>query len=249
MDPSTPTLLPSESTIETVSNASSNPTTTSPYRIFVRNLPPNTSEETLRAYFNRMGSVVDASIFLNPFGVPLDLAMVSFRDECVVDFFVQKRFHEFSGSRIETVEFLSFAMEQRFGARIVDDASRNDDNNLHLENLRTISPKPQPQVPPGMSKDTIVVLNLRPKLTKEVLRSYFDRFGAVKSVAMARKGSKKKRAQGFHGFVTFVSEESVRDALLLDDEDDEANEEAFHELLGVKVQVKRSWSWKKWFRL
>lgn len=246
MDPSTPTLLLSESTIETVSNASSNPTTISPYRIFVRNLPPNTSEETLRAYFNRMGSVVDASIFLDPFGVPLDLAMVSFRDECVVDFFVQKRFHEFLGSQIETVEFLSLAMEQRFGARIVDDvsrdASRNDHNNLHPGDLHTISPKPQPQVPPGMSKDTIVVLNLRPKLTKEVLRSYFDRFGVVKSVAMARKGSKKKRAQGFHGFVTFVSEESVRDALLLDDEDDEANEEAFHELLGVKVQVKRSWS-------
>jgi RNA recognition motif-containing protein len=244
MDPNTPIIHPSESNIETVSNTSSNSTNNNPYRIFVRNLPPNTSEETLRAYFNRMGSVVDAFIFLDPFGVPLDLAVVSFRDECVADFFVQKRFHDFLlGSQIETVELLSFATEQQFDARTVDDVSRdarNDHDNLHPGNLHTISPKPQPQAPPGMSKDTIVVLNLRPKVTKEVLRTYFNRFGIVKSVAVRRKGNKKKRAQGFHAFVTFVCEESVRGALLLDDEDDEANEETFHELLGVNVQVKRS---------
>lgn len=245
MDPSTPIIHPSESNIETMSNTSSNSSNISPYRIFLRHLPPNISEETLRAYFNQMGSVVDALVFLDPFGVPLDVAMVSFRDECVADFFVQKRFHDFRGSQIETVELLSFAMEQQFDARTVDDVSRdarNDHDNLQPGNLHTISPKPQPQAPPGMSKDTIVVLNLRAKVTKEVLQTYFNRFGVVKSVAVRRKGNKKKRAQGFHAFVTFVCEESVRGALLLDDDDDEANEETFHELLGVKVQVKRSYN-------
>ena len=34
-------------------------------------------------------------------------AMVSFCDKCMADFFVQKRFHNLSGSQIETVELLS----------------------------------------------------------------------------------------------------------------------------------------------
>ena len=247
MDSSTSNIL-SKPNIETTSSTSTSTSNSSisPYRIFVRNLPPNTSEEMLRAFFNRIGSVVDALIFLDPFGVPLDLAMVSFLDECVADFFAQRRFYDFFGARIETVELLSStetasAMEREFCARTVDDASRNGRNDMHPGNLHTVTfPRPRPQVPPGMSKDTIFVLNVRPNITKKVLRSYFNQFGVVKNVAVTRKGNKKKRAQGFHAFVTFVSEESVRGALLLEDEDDEANEETFHEILGVKVQVKRS---------
>ena len=234
MDPSTSNIL-SKLNIETTSSTSTSISNSSisPYRIFVRNLPPNTSEEMLRAFFNRIGSVVDALIFLDPFGVPLDLAMVSFLDECVADFFAQRRFHDFFGTQIETVELLSteiaLAMEQEFGA------------NLHPGNSHTVvSLEPQPRQPPGMSKDTIFVLNVRPNITKKVLRSYFNQFGVVKNVAVTRKGNKKKRVQGFHAFVTFVSKESVRGALLLEDEDDEVNGETFHEILGVKVQVKRS---------
>ena len=249
MDPSTSNIL-SKLNIETTSSTSTSISNSSisPYRIFVRNLPPNTSEEMLRAFFNRIGSVVDASIFLDPFGVPLDLAMVLFLDKCVVDFFAQGRFHDFFGARIEMVELLSTetasAMGQEFGAGTVDDASRNGRNDVHPGNLHTVTfPKPQPRVPPGMSKDTIFVLNVRPNITKEVLRSYFNQFGIVKNVAVTRKGNKKKRVQGFHAFVTFVSKESVRGALLLEDEDDEVNGETFHEILGVKVQVKRSRIW------
>lgn len=221
-----------------MSSSSSN-SNTSPHRIFVRNLPPNTSEEMLRAYFTRIGSVVDVSIFLDPYGILLDLAMISFCDKWTSNFFIQQRFHNFFGFQIETVELLSteiaIAMGQRFDAR-------NGCNDLPLRNLHGISPLPQTQVPPGMSRDTIVVLNVQPIIRNEVLRNYFNHFGVVKNVVVTRKGKKKKTLQGFHGLVTFVFEKSVRDALLLDDEDDEANEETFHEILGVKVQAKRAWN-------
>ena len=45
---------------------------------------------------------------------------------------------------------------------------------------------------------------------------------------------------GQYGFITFDCEESLEEALLLYSEDDEANEEAFYEIEGVKVRVEQA---------
>lgn len=200
---------------------------------FIRNLPPSTTSETLLAYFNMryQSSIIDAKVFRDPgTGAPSGCGMLTFltsHDQDAMSFVTTKRFCILDGVQVDVVRFLSKKEQELVDAHA---AGANDSH------LRLIRPRRRIIDDRVMSRCMLFVGNLRPKITRDVLVTYFSQFGKVVQAVAKRKRS----GHGYFGFVTFASEESLDAALLLDSEDDEQNEEAVHEILGVKVQARRA---------
>lgn len=200
---------------------------------FIRNLSPSTTRETLLENFNMRyhSSIIDAKVFLDPAtGAPSGCGMLMFLTsrEHSMAFLNTKRFScILDGVQVEVVRFLSKKEQDLIDAQ----AAAADDS--HLESIRPRRRLIDDRV---MSRCMLFVGNLRPKITQDVLVEYFNQFGnVVQAVAKC-----KTSGHGYFGFVTFSSEKSLDAALLLDPEDDEQNEEAIHEILGVKVQARRA---------
>lgn len=199
---------------------------------FIRNLPPSTTSETLLAYFNMryQSSIIDAKVFRDPgTGAPSGCGMLTFltSHEDAMSFLNTKRFCILDGVQVDVVRFLSKEEQELVDAHV---AGANDSH------LRLIRPRRRIIDDRVMSRCMLFVGNLRPKITQDVLVTYFSQFGKVVQAVTKCKRS----GHGYFGFVTFASEESLDAALLLDSEDDEQNEEALHEILGVKVQARRA---------
>ncbi|KQK12994.1 RNA-binding protein 1 [Brachypodium distachyon] len=197
-------------------------------KLYVGGLPPSAHEEELKEHFARYGEVLCARVVRHrDTGYPRGFAFVEFADDegpraALED--KEKANHVFGGRTVDVkrarvkpryqTEQSFYQYNQNQSPGWYNQSSSNTNAGYAGYGSRSCDP------------NKVFIGGLRGNITKEDLKSYFGKFGAINDVVVICDGLTHK-SRGF-GFITFDSEDSMLKVL----------ENSYHDLNGTKVETK-----------
>ncbi|XP_047071524.1 RNA-binding protein 1-like [Lolium rigidum] len=199
-------------------------------KLYVGGLPPSTQQDELMDHFGRYGEVLCVRVVRNhETGLGRGFAFVEFADDEGPRAALkeeEKDSHVFGGRTVDVkrarVRPMRYQSDQPFYMHYAYPSPvhsqwyhQSSSNNSYAANGYR-----------GSDPNKVFVGGLRGHITKEDLKSYFEKFGTIIDVVVIHDGLTHK-SRGF-GFITFDSEEAMLKVL----------ENSFHDLNGTKVETK-----------
>ncbi|CAM9476462.1 unnamed protein product, partial [Heterosigma akashiwo] len=153
-------------------------------KIFVGGISWATTEDGLKFYFDKFGKVEQVNLMKDRHtGQPRGFAFVKFEDKSVIDSVLQAEAHSIDGRNVDVKRAVPRDQAPARGAN----------SSKPVEALK------------------IFVGGLAPTVNEADFKEYFSKFGEVTD-AVVMIDRKTSRSRGF-GFITFKTEQSVKDAL------------------------------------
>lgn len=181
-------------------------------KLFVGGISRETSEDSLKEYFGKYGTVLESVIAKDRITKsPRGFGFVWFSDASSVDKALNDS-HVILGRTVEVKKAIprSGPKNQQQSNGLCESSGSNDSIKNQIRTKK------------------IFVGGLSASLTEEEFKNYFERFGTITDVVVMHD-STTHRPRGF-GFITFASEDSVENVV----------RNSFHELNGRLVEVKRA---------
>ncbi|KAM0937365.1 putative RNA recognition motif domain, nucleotide-binding alpha-beta plait domain superfamily [Dioscorea sansibarensis] len=191
-------------------------------KLFIGGMPRTVSQQTLKAYFERYGEVSSTFVPMEIGGRSRGFGFVRFIDPAVAQLVLDEGRHIIDGRLVDVKRALPQVENQSSRLRQARDQrhDQNCPNGFHGGSYAV--------------KNKIFVGGLPTNLSVDDFRSYFEQFGVVIDAVIVCE-SVTGRPRGF-GFITFESEESVRDVMQRSDLQDGSKH--MHLLGGSHVEVK-----------
>lgn len=195
-------------------------------KLFVGGVSWETTEESLRAHFEKYGTLSDAALMKDKFTQqPRGFGFVTFEDASVIEAVLADT-HLLDGRNVEVKRAVPrdkapgpINQDNRGGYR----GGRGNYHANYAQNDRGNSNDGQA----GFENKKIFVGGLAPSVTDQDFKEYFGKYGEiVDAVVMIDRDT--QRSRGF-GFVTFAADVAVKSVM---------GEE--HELHGKQVEIKRA---------
>ncbi|XP_039116901.1 heterogeneous nuclear ribonucleoprotein 1-like [Dioscorea cayenensis subsp. rotundata] len=193
-----------------------------PRKLFIGGMPRTVTQQTLKAYFERFGEVTGTYVPIEIGGRSRGFGFVRFADPAVAQLVLDEGTHIIDDREVDVkralpqVENQSPRLRQARGQR----HDQNFPNGIHGGFYAV--------------KNKIFVGGLPSDLSVDDFRSYFEQFGVIIDAVIVCE-SETGRPRGF-GFITFQSEESVKDVMERSDLQDGGKH--MHLLGGSRVEVK-----------
>ncbi|CAM9525368.1 unnamed protein product, partial [Heterosigma akashiwo] len=185
-------------------------------KIFVGGISWATTEDGLKFYFDKFGKVEQVNLMKDRHtGQPRGFAFVKFEDKSVIDSVLQAEAHSIDGRNVDVKRAVPRDQAPARGAN----------SSKPVEALK------------------IFVGGLAPTVNEADFKEYFSKFGEVTD-AVVMIDRKTSRSRGF-GFITFKTEQSVKDALkethLIHDKAVEIAKPSPHDNLAAKGATPRGY--------